>query len=266
MKQKLLFLVFLATAPLMAQTINRIEVNGVILAKDRDVEGITIYNASSKKGTITNEKGAFVIEVAKNDVIEISALQFEILKVTITEEVIDSKQLHIYMVDHVNQLNAVLLRHGLSGYLTEDLNNVVHLPKIELNIGNINAWEFEVDRSFDNSVVERELNRVVNKDGLYDGMDFIKIKNLLFKPKKKMPSQKELLENKKPILLADVFSRQHLSRTFNIPSEKVEGFIAFIENKGGVPEPLFEDNREIDLIDFLVTERNLFLNQSGDKN
>src|SRR5690606_5301997 len=122
------------------------------------------------------------------------------------------------------------------------------------------------DRSFDNSVVERELNRVVNKDGLYDGMDFIKIKNLLFKPKKKMPSQKELLENKKPILLADVFSRQHLSRTFNIPSEKVEGFIACIEKKCGDPESLFEDTREIDLIDFLVTERSLFLNQSGDKN
>lgn len=259
-------MVFLATAPLIAQTINRIEVNGIILAKDRDVEGITIYNTSSNMGTVTNENGAFIIEVAKNDVIEISALQFEILKVTITEEVIASKQLLIYMVDHVNQLNAVILRHGLSGYLAEDLSNVVYLPRIEMNIGNINAWEFEIDRSFDNSVVERDLNKVVNKDGLYNGMDFIKIKNLLFKPRKKMPSQKELLENKKPLLLVDVFSRQHLSRTFNIPQEKVEGFIAFIENKGGVPEPLFEDNREIDLIDFLVKERNLFLNQSGDKN
>lgn len=259
-------MVFLATAPLIAQTINRTEVNGIILAKDRDVEGITIYNTSSNMGTVTNENGAFIIEVAKNDVIEISALQFEILKVTITEEVIASKQLLIYMVDHVNQLNAVILRHGLSGYLAEDLSNVVYLPRIEMNIGNINAWEFEIDRSFDNSVVERDLNKVVNKDGLYNGMDFIKIKNLLFKPRKKMPSQKELLENKKPLLLVDVFSRQHLSRTFNIPQEKVEGFIAFIENKGGVPEPLFEDNREIDLIDFLVKERNLFLNQSGDKN
>lgn len=259
-------MVFLATAPLIAQTINRTEVNGIILAKDRDVEGITIYNTSSNMGTVTNENGAFIIEVAKNDVIEISALQFEILKVTITEEVIASKQLLIYMVDHVNQLNAVILRHGLSGYLAEDLSNVVYLPRIEMNIGNINAWEFEIDRSFDNSVVERDLNKLVNKDGLYNGMDFIKIKNLLFKPRKKMPSQKELLENKKPLLLVDVFSRQHLSRTFNIPQEKVEGFIAFIENKGGVPEPLFEDNREIDLIDFLVKERNLFLNQSGDKN
>lgn len=266
MKHKLLLLFFLASACLTAQTINRVDVNGRVLAKNRDVEGITIFNKSSNQGTVTNEKGEFVIAVLQNDIIEISALQFQALTVTISEEIIDSKSLNIYLLDRVNQLDAVVLRDGLIGFLEEDLDNIVLPPMLEINIGNVDAWQLEVDKSFDNSVISRQLNKVVNKEGLYNGMDFIKIKNLLFKPKKKLPNQNNLQGIKEPTLLVNVYSRQYLSEVFKIPQEKVENYIAFIDNNGGIPEVLFEENREFDLIDFLVAQRNLFLNQSNGKN
>ncbi|MBU3821913.1 carboxypeptidase-like regulatory domain-containing protein [Flavobacteriaceae bacterium XHP0103] len=266
MKQVLLFFIFLTTSFITAQTIDRVDVKGVVLAKDRDVEGITVYNRSSNKGTTTNENGEFEIAVVQNDVVEISALQFQALTVTISEEVIASKALTIYLLDRVNQLDAVILRNGLSGDMELDLANIEHPPMLEINIGNVNAWQLEVDKSFDNSVIERELNKVTNKEGLYNGIDFIKVKNLLFKPKRKLPKQNEITEAKSPKLLVDVYSREYMSKIFNIPVDNVDGFIAFIENKGGVPQELFEKNREFDLIDFLVTERNLFLKQTNDKN
>ena len=55
-----LFLItlFISSNFLMAQTLNRIEVTGKIVVDSDDKFGITIYNKSSKQGSITDEKGA----------------------------------------------------------------------------------------------------------------------------------------------------------------------------------------------------------------
>ena len=115
---------------LVGQTINRVEVHGFMYANTNDIEGVAIYNTSSSKGTITNEKGEFVLEVAENDVIEISALQFEAQTVTITKEVIESKSLKIYLVEQVNQLNEVTVGNKLTGDLLKDINNIEGKPPI----------------------------------------------------------------------------------------------------------------------------------------
>lgn len=131
MKQKLLLITCLVTSNfLVGQTINRVEVHGFMYANTNDIEGVAIYNTSSSKGTITNEKGEFVLEVAENDVIEISALQFEAQTVTITKEVIESKSLKIYLVEQVNQLNEVTVGNKLTGDLLKDINNIEGKPPI----------------------------------------------------------------------------------------------------------------------------------------
>lgn len=131
MKQKLLLITCLVTSNfLVGQTITRIEVKGFLYANANEVESVAIYNTSSSKGTITNEKGEFVLEVAENDVIEISALQFEMQKVTITKEVIESKSLKIYLVEQVNELNEVTVGNRLTGDLLKDINNIEGKPPI----------------------------------------------------------------------------------------------------------------------------------------
>lgn len=115
---------------LVGQTINRVEVHGFMYANTNDIEGVAIYNTSSSKGTITNEKGEFVLEVAENDVIEISALQFEAQTVTITKEVIESKSLKIYLEEQVNELSEVTVGNKLTGDLLKDINNIEGKPPI----------------------------------------------------------------------------------------------------------------------------------------
>ena len=68
--------IFLANA----QDIQRVEISGKIIVDSPDVEGVTVFNATSNKGTITDAEGKFSILVALNDRLQISALQFEILK------------------------------------------------------------------------------------------------------------------------------------------------------------------------------------------
>ena len=72
-----LILMFLFIIPnSKAQNVKRVLVEGQIIVDYPDLEGVTVYNLSSNKGTITNEEGKFAISVTLNDKIEISALQF----------------------------------------------------------------------------------------------------------------------------------------------------------------------------------------------
>ena len=88
--KNLLFFIFFFTFSfqLGAQITQRIEINGRIIVTSNDVEGVTVYNTSSNKGTVTNDKGEFAIEVRLNDVLEFSALQFEKFSINIDEKIL----------------------------------------------------------------------------------------------------------------------------------------------------------------------------------
>jgi len=93
----LTFFFFLCIAS--AQEVERIEIEGKIIVEVEDIEGITVYNTSSNKGTITDAKGVFKIKVALNDKIEVSALQFQDFDVKISQDVINSKEITVYLVE-----------------------------------------------------------------------------------------------------------------------------------------------------------------------
>ncbi|MCB0464912.1 MAG: hypothetical protein KDC78_04440, partial [Aequorivita sp.] len=75
MTKKLLLLLFIVVSPaLFAQDIDRTKVSGKIhVPQGEDAEGISVYNISSQKGTITNADGSFEIEIAENDRLQITA-------------------------------------------------------------------------------------------------------------------------------------------------------------------------------------------------
>ncbi|WP_341215025.1 hypothetical protein [uncultured Wocania sp.] len=258
MKRILLFLILIfSCASSIGQNIERVEVNGIIFSDNNDVENVAVYNTSSNKGTITNNKGEFIINVALNDIIEISALQFKSVLITITKDVVDSKLLKIYLKEFVNQLDAVLLSSGLSGNLTVDVVNAEELPKLQLDLGNMNALEFFDDKAFDNNGASSELNKIINKGGLYNGIDFAGLLGLnkILKSRKK---EKSGLITKKQIDVLDIYSHKFISETCNILLENVESFIMFIEAEG-IKDELYKPENEVYLIDFLIKQSKEFL-------
>ncbi|WOD42356.1 carboxypeptidase-like regulatory domain-containing protein [Hwangdonia lutea] len=259
MKQLLLFIAILFYCDsMMSQNIQRIEVNGVILADNNDVENITVYNASSNKGTITNGKGEFTIHVALHDIIEISALQFKTVSITITEDAIASKQLKIYLAEQVNQLGAVLLSTGLSGDLVTDIDNTEELPKIELDLGNMNALEYFDDNAFNNDLIRDELNRIVSKGQFYNGIDFASLLGINKLLQRKRKQSNFYKKDEKPKDLLDVYSHKFISEFCNIPFEKVELFVAFIEAEG-IKDELYKPENEVYLLEYLMRQSKEFL-------
>lgn len=264
--KKLLFFLFLMSSLtfVWSQNSERIKINGIILSENQDVEGVTIFNTSSNKGTISNEKGEFVIEVALNDRIEISALQFKPTLVIVDEFVIAVKQLKIYLIEQVNQLGAVLLSYGLSGNLDTDIDKVVKMPLITIDVGNMGALEY-VDKAFDNTVVEDALNKTINKGQIYNGVNFGEISKLIFKPKKKTKNSNDNLHIEKQKELMDIYSPSMISHIFNLPENEVPSFIGFLESKE-INQELFKPENELKLIEYLIEQRKLFLESKNDRN
>lgn len=258
----LLIICFFSFDLLWSQNKDRVEIQGFIFAEDNDVENISIYNSSSNKGTITDQNGEFSLQVLLNDVIEISALQFTPVTVTITEDIIASKQIKVYLSEHFHELKAVLLSSGLTGNLIADIHDAEALPELNFDMGNLDALNFFDDNAFNNQIVKHELNKVMNKGGLYNGVNlgavFDLISNNLFKLKKKNHDKNKRVKHEKPIEILDVYSHATLSDICNIPVSKVELFVAFIEAKG-VKDDLYKPENEVYLIDFLVNQSKTFL-------
>lgn len=271
MKKLLLFFIFTSIlTSVWSQTTQRIEIRGVILSENQDIEGVTIFNTSSNQGTITNEKGEFTIRVSLNDRIEVSALQFNPITITVNEEVISSKQIKIYLIEKINQLDAVLLSSGLIGNIAVDIENVKTVRNIDVEIGDRNkAFEYNDDKAVDNQVVSNNLNSITRKGEFYNGVDFVQlaggIYSLLVKPKNKGSKEKtELLKNK-PKTITDAFSLDYIMTNFNIPEEKIPAFIGFLESKE-INQELFISENELKLIDYIMLQSNLFLNENDTKN
>jgi len=263
LRQSLLICILLCSyLSLWGQNSNRIIVDGIIFSNENDVEAITIFNTSSNKGTITNKNGEFVIAVALNDKIEVSAIQFRTVLVVVDADVIKSKQLKIQLIEEVNQLDAVVLSSGLSGNIEVDISNVKVVEPITIDMGNMNiAYEYNDDKAFDNKVLESDLNRMMNKGQFYGGINFAKIFDLVSILTKKEKKQKSSINNNKyPKGVLDIYSSKYISETFNIPEDNVSTFIDFIELKG-VDQKLLESENEIHLIEFLVLQRDLFIKQ-----
>lgn len=104
---------------MMGQTV---ELKGQILASD-EVEGIHILNHTSKTFTISNSKGEFLIPVRLNDTLTFSGVSYELKKVMISQVLIHSTRLTIYLADKINTLDEVVVGKILTGDLSADLAN-----------------------------------------------------------------------------------------------------------------------------------------------
>mgnify|MGYP003638983303 FL=1 len=259
----------LSSFSIHSQSINRVEVNGILFSNNNDVEAVTVFNKSSNKGTITNNKGEFKLKVALNDVIEISALQFQTVTVTIDTDIVKSKQLKIQLVEQVNQLDAVTLSSGLTGNIETDVANVKTVKPMILDMGNMDIdFEYNDDKAFDNSVIENHLTSIINPDARNYLPNIGAILGLIFKSKKDLKIKKDVFvgyEYEKPKDLLTVFTLNYIQEEFEIPEEKVHLFIAFVENNG-VNSELLEPKNKLLLIEFLVKQKELFLIHQDAKN
>lgn len=261
MKKILLFVFCIFTISAFSQDIKRIPINGKIIVSTEDKEGVTVFNSSSNKGTVTDEDGYFKINVALNDVIQFGALQFQDFTVSISEQIISSKRLTVILVEEVNKLDeVVLLPFDLTGNLNADFENVrtynVSLDDVYFGLNNIEDFEFSADyKTQADNLAFNESNPYV--DNLLDlvnvagflikqvvNVDKLNLGDIKFKSEKE--KQLEKISPFKEALNA--YSINYIHSNFEIPLDKVEAFTDYVE-KEGVDDTLFEKDKELQLLE-----------------
>jgi hypothetical protein len=249
-----------------AQDVQRIEINGKIIVDSPDIEGVTVFNTSSNKGTITDAEGKFAILVALNDRLQFSALQFKNFEVVITQDIMDSKALTVVLVEEVNKLpEIIILPYGLTGNLNIDAIRAKtvnpDLDALYFGLDNLDKFEFTDD------YLTGIRNTAMTDNRLYYTADAIKIIGLLVKPlfkgKGKTKTDKELLATDRDIF--NKYSPEYLFDKLNIPKNQIVEFIYFVEDSG-MDKSLLEDGNELQFLDFVIKKSKEFQANKNGKN
>lgn len=232
MKNFLLLCVFFLSFLAFSQGIKRVNVNGKIVVEGNDIQGITIYNATSRIGTVTNEKGEFIIAVAINDLLEIRALEYQNFDVRINPAILESRKMRLFLIEEINELDEVIVTTKvLTGNIKTDIDNLIRFsPKLD-------AIYFGIKNKDQNMLTHTQSPNTVN------GLNIVNVVDQLL-----IPLFRSEVKDKKAAGVPEVPSdsiKYYLGSTFlvdnfNIPEHRVEEFIRYVE----------EDAFDFDLLNY----------------
>ncbi len=235
MKKCINLLFLCCTLILQAQDIKRTKVEGKIIVEHSDISGITIFNASANNGTITDDKGEFSIDVAENDIIEVSALQFQNLSFKVNEDIVNSRNMKIFLIEEVNKLDEIIIKtRGLSGNLTTDINeSETFNPKLDaLYFGVKHSSEYNFEKDYKTQVTNSGDD--IQRNRFYNGLNIVNVVDQLLLPIFRSEAKEKKVTDIPEVPAEAIkyyFASEFLVDNFNIPEHRVEDFIAFVESK-----------------------------------
>jgi len=254
MKRILLFVCCVFALNIYSQDIKRLSVNGKIVVTSADKEGVSVYNTSANKGTVTDENGEFKIDVALNDVVEFGALQFKDFTVVINDKILLSKQMTVILVEEVNKLDeVVLLPFGLTGNLGADLENVrtynVSLDDVYFGLNHIEDFKFYADyKTKAENVAFNEYNpRVDNMLNLVNLAGFL-VGQVVDIEGDSIGNRERALRQTPFKRALEQYSLNFIHANFDIPLDEVDAFADYVE-KEGVDISLLAKDKEVEFLE-----------------
>jgi hypothetical protein len=265
MKKIIIFFAFLASLQAISQDLKRVEVKGKIIVESNDVMGITIFNKSSNLVAITDDKGEFVLSVGLNDLIEVSALQFQNINFQVSEAIIQSKAMKIFLIEEINKLDEIVVStKGLSGNLSTDIKiTKAFSPKLDaLYFGIKHSDDYQFKEDYKSEVTNITVNSQRQK--MINGLNIINVVDQLL-----LPLFRSEVKNKKVNGIPEVpvesvkyyFGSEFLIDNFNIPEHRVEEFIRYVESDN-FDFSLLNYGREMEFLELIHKKSLQFSNES----
>ncbi|SFS76930.1 peptidase associated/transthyretin-like domain-containing protein [Lutibacter maritimus] len=222
MKLKLtnLFFFTLVTIYCFAQN-EPFKLQGKIYSGLNKVSDVHIINLNTYVGTVSNDYGDFEITAKLNDSILFSSIEFEPKKIKVTENMVKSKNITVFLITSVNKLKEVFV--GLTGNLSFDLKNK---PK-----DTIPKHTF----SFTKADLKKDLGPDIHgpKSAPFVGPfkplpALATIPNFAYEKEQRL--KREIAKLKEfPIKIRRELGIKFFTEKLNIPEEKIDNFINYCE-------------------------------------
>lgn len=115
-----------ATNLLVSQTI---EIEGHVQSKV-DIENIHVINKTAKQFSVTDKFGGFKMNVKLRDTLVFTSVQHQSKIVEIDETILINRRINVFLEEHINELDEVVVGKVLTGNLLSDINNTTGKPPI----------------------------------------------------------------------------------------------------------------------------------------
>ena len=95
------FFILLSIHAIAQGLVSAQKVSGIIVSANTQIplSNVNIINVNKMKGTTTDEKGLFEIEVTASDTLHLSILGFQSLKIKVTNDWIKNNSTKIYLTE-----------------------------------------------------------------------------------------------------------------------------------------------------------------------
>lgn len=260
MKKLLVLFLLLTNVLLFSQEYKNESIDGKIIVEGSELEGITIYNTSSKIGTVTNDKGEFSIIAGINDLIEVRALEYKNFDIVINKDILQSKKLSVFLIEEINKLEEIVVStKKLTGNLRVDAK-ILNKYKPKGNVVYFGVKKGKPLKASESS--EFKINREnFQSQTLVDGLNIINVVDQLL-----IPLFRSEVKDKKEVGISEIpaksikyyFGSLFLSENFNIPEHLVEDFIRYVEDEN-FDFNLLNYGQEIQFLEILNQKSKTFL-------
>ncbi len=225
-----------------AQVDERQILRGKVLYRNSNVPNENVINSTSERATITNENGEFAIRVKLDDELVFTSINYQIEVVKITQEILDRNRLVVEVNEKVTELDEVVIS-------PENQQKFLELQNEEFK-----QFDYETDQTTEvvNIASDPKLT------SLQDGLNFVNIFKALFLSRQK--DQAERAPLKLSEVLRQVYEDEFFVTDLKLPPDKIDDFLLFCDTQMP-PQSLLKKDNEFQLIEFLVTQSEVYLEQ-----
>lgn len=247
MQNRILFLLFfLCVAISYSQGDDRQYLRGQVLYRNVNVPNENVINVTTEMATITNDKGEFGIMVKAGDQLVFTAINYQLMVVDITSEMLEKNRLVVEVTEKVTELDEVVVTPENQEKFLQAQN------KEFLN----RDYDYETDRL---TAVENIALSDADK-GMKDGLNFVNIFKALMLATKGSDNDVEREPLKVSEVLRQVYDDEFFVLDLKLPQDKIDDFLLYCDSQ--LPErSLLQKRNEFQLIDFLVTHSKTYLEQ-----
>jgi hypothetical protein len=277
MKIKLLFLLtFLVSATSFSQLKERELVIGKIKSDSLEVENITVFNASSNIGAITDVDGKFAIKVREKDTLVVQGLAYLSTKYIIQKKDLDVEILEIYLKVRINELNEVEVSpYTLTGTLEVDTRKIkTYAPDLSaIDYSKLKPKDILDTRPVNTAMPNTMASTPVNFIAIF-GFIGKGIKELVGSDKKKISASEKAFNEKrlkevqsKPFAehMKEQFSNHFFTDQLKIKNEDIPMFLAFSETTSQELVAFLEEENHLKLIEYLISKAEAFKKQQKEE-
>jgi hypothetical protein len=110
-KNYLLFFVLFGLSNVCQSQINPSkQLKGKVISTLDDLENIYVFNLTTKKSSLTEKDGFFVINASVGDSLQFSSIQYKVLKIEIKENFFQNELYYVRLEPLINQLDEVVIK------------------------------------------------------------------------------------------------------------------------------------------------------------